>query len=132
MAAALELWHDIVRTGDVSALDRLLDDAVIFESPVVHTPQAGKALTAGYLRAAMLVLNNGRFSYLNEWVGPASAVLEFTTDVDGIAINGVDIISWNEAGRITHFKVMVRPLKAITILHQKMGELLAAAAHPPR
>jgi hypothetical protein len=128
MATPLELWHDVVRTRDGAALDRLLDDDVIFESPVVHTPQAGKLRTATYLRAALALLNHDGFRYLNEWTGPSSAVLEFATEIDGITINGVDIISWNEAGRITHFKVMVRPLKAINILHQRMGELLAAAS----
>jgi len=122
----LEAWHEIVRTRDGAALEGLLDDDVIFESPVVHTPQLGKRITSSYLRAALALLNNEKFRYVNEWLGPSSAVLEFATEVDGIVLNGVDIISWNEAGKIAHFKVMVRPLKAINILHQKMGELLAA------
>jgi hypothetical protein len=126
MGTPLEAWHEIVRTRDGAALESLLDDDVIFESPVVHTPQLGKRVTSLYLRAALALLNNEKFRYDNEWPGPSSAVLEFVTEVDGITINGVDIISWNEAGKITHFKVMVRPLKAINILHQKMGELLAA------
>jgi SnoaL-like domain len=126
MGTPLEAWHEIVRTRDGAALEGLLDDDVVFESPVVHTPQRGKAITTAYLRAALALLNNEKFRYLNEWLGPSSAVLEFATEVDGITLNGVDIISWNAAGKITHFKVMVRPLKAINTLHQKMGELLAA------
>jgi hypothetical protein len=128
MATALDLWHDVVRTRDAAKLDGLLDEDVVFESPVVHTPQAGKKITAKYLGAALSLLNNGSFRYLNEWSGPSSAVLEFATDVDGIAVNGVDIIEWNDAGRITRFKVMLRPLKATNIVHQKMGELLAASS----
>jgi len=130
MAAAIDNWHEIVRTRDAAALDRLLDDNVVFESPVVFTPQAGKALTAGYLRAALSVLGGGQFRYVGEWLGPTSGVLEFVAEIDGVTINGVDIITWNESGRITHFKVMVRPLKALTTVQQKMAALLAAG--PPQ
>jgi len=100
----------------------------VFESPIVFKPQPGKALTAGYLRAALAVLKNEAFHYVNEWLGDASAVLEFVAEIDGITINGVDIITWNEANRIVHFKVMVRPLKAITILGQKMADALPGRA----
>lgn len=117
-------WHRIVEARDPGGLDALLAEDVVFLSPVVHTPQAGKRVTTGYLTAALHVLNNGRFRYLGEWYGETSAVLEFETVVDGIVINGVDMIAWNEAGRITEFKVMVRPLKAINLLHQLMGAML--------
>jgi len=90
----------------------------------VHTPQAGKPITTAYLTAAVQVLGGEKFHYMDEWLGPSSAVLEFATEIDGIQINGVDIIGWNEAGLITSFKVMVRPLKAINILHQKMATML--------
>ena len=128
MEDPIELWHECVRTKDFSLLDRLLADDVVFESPVVFTPQRGKAITAGYLRAAAHVLGTGDFRYRNTWRSVSSAVLEFESAVDGIVVNGVDIITWNEAGKVTHFKVMVRPLKAVNILHQKMAELLALAA----
>jgi len=99
---------------------------VVFSSPVVHRPQQGKMLTAMYLNAAMRVLNNESFRYLHEWHTDHSAVLEFELVLDGITINGVDMIWWNAAGRITAFKVMVRPLKGVNMLHQKMAEMLAA------
>jgi hypothetical protein len=108
----------------------LLADDVVFESPVVHTPQLGKAITGKYLAAAMHVLNNDTFSYLNQWIGPTSAVLEFQTTCDGIVVNGVDMITWNGDGHITHFKVMVRPLKAINKLHEMMGQMLQRATAP--
>ena len=111
---------------DPAALSALLDDEVVFESPVVHTPQRGKAITQKYLLGAAHVLGGAAFRYTGEWRAERSAVLEFATEIDGIAINGVDLIWWNEAGLITHFKVMVRPLKAVNMLHQKMGERLAA------
>ena len=88
-------WHEIVRSHDAAALPALLADDVVFESPVVHTPQPGKAVTLQYLGAAMHVFNNSSFRYVNEWHGPHSAVLEFETTCDGIAVNGVDMIAWN-------------------------------------
>ncbi len=119
-------WHQIVRTKDTAALQAILADDAVFESPVVHTPQHGKAITFKYLHAALHVLNNDSFTYLNEWQSERSAVLEFQSTVEGIAINGVDIIHWNDAGLITHFKVMVRPLKAVNKLHEMMGRMLRA------
>jgi hypothetical protein len=120
----IALWHAYMQADDPAILDTLLDDEVVFESPVVHTPQRGKAITTAYLRAAAVVLGNPSFRYLNEWRAERSAVLEFACEIDGISLNGVDMISWNAAGRITHFKVMVRPLKAINLLHQMMGARL--------
>ena len=126
MIQTLGEWHRIVRERDPDGLDDLLADEVVFHSPVVHTPQRGKPLTAMYLGAAVLVLGNPTFRYVREVVGASEAVLEFVVDVDGIEINGVDMIRWNDAGRITDFKVMVRPLKAINLLHQKMAAMLQA------
>lgn len=122
---AIEDWHRVAKTGDARLLDELLADDAVFQSPVVHTPQVGKAITTKYLASAMLVLNGDSFRYLDEWIGPKSAVLEFSTVVQGIEINGVDIIGWNDEGKITTFKVMVRPLKAINLLHQLMAARLA-------
>jgi hypothetical protein len=108
----------------MAKLDPLLTEGVIFESPVVHTPQVGKSITMKYLEAALHVLNNESFKYLNEWVGPTSAVLEFQSECEGILINGIDMISWNTDDQIIGFKVMVRPLKAVQKLHEMMGRLL--------
>lgn len=120
----LSKWHNIIRTRDASGLGELLDDDVVFCSPVVHTPQVGKAVTAMYLSAAVHVFGNDTFKYVREIVGESDAVLEFETEIDGITINGVDMIKWNESGQITEFKVMIRPLKAVNLIHQKMGEML--------
>ena len=119
-------WHNIVRTRDASGLNALLADDVVFYSPVVHTPQVGKAITAMYLSAAVQVFGNESFRYVREVVGESDAVLEFETEIDGIVINGVDMIKWNAKGQITEFKVMIRPLKAVNLIHQKMGDMLAA------
>lgn len=119
-------WHELIKTRNADGLDALLSDEVVFHSPVVHTPQVGKALTTMYLTAAVQVLANDTFRYVREIVGPRDAVLEFQVEVEGIQINGVDLIRWNDAGRIVDFKVMVRPLKAINLLHAQMRAMLEA------
>jgi hypothetical protein len=125
MTHPIDVWHDFVRRRDPGILEKLLADDVVFHSPVVHTPQRGRAITLLYLRGAMQVLGSPAFRYEREIRGDRDALLEFATEIDGITINGVDLIRWDDAGRIVDFKVMVRPLKAIQVLHQKMGELLA-------
>ena len=124
----IQRWHAYMQADDPALLDALLSEDAVFESPVVHTPQAGKGKTMAYLRAAAVVLGNPSFRYLNDWYAERSAILEFDCEIDGIRINGIDMISWGEDGRITHFKVMVRPLKAMNKLHEMMGERLAVMA----
>jgi ketosteroid isomerase-like protein len=107
---AIEHWHAIVKSGSSAGLESLLADDVVFVSPVVHTPQRGKAIALKYLSAATAVLGGEHFRYVGEWFAENSAVLEFVTAIDGVEINGVDIIGWNVTGKIDRFKVMVRPL----------------------
>jgi hypothetical protein len=125
METALDQWHEYMHNPTADALSAMIDDDAVFESPVVHTPQRGKAITVKYLWSAAKVLGNDQFTYLNEWHGDHSAILEFETVIDGITINGIDMIWWNEDQKITRFKVMVRPLKAVNMLHQMMGAQLA-------
>ena len=101
----------------------------MFHSPVVHTPQEGRDKVFAYLHAASHVLGGDDFRYLREIVDGDQAMLEFQSSLDGIQINGVDIITWNEEGKISDFKVMVRPLKAINKVWEKMAEMLAAQAN---
>ena len=122
---SLEAWHSVIENRDLRGLDSLLADDVVLHSPVVHTPIAGKPTVRMYLAAALQVFANDSFRYVREVVGEREAVLEFETLIDGITVNGVDMIRWDEAGRIVDFKVMVRPLKAIQLIHQKMAELVA-------
>jgi hypothetical protein len=119
-------WHRLVREHDPRGIDALLDVDAVFLSPVVHTPQRGRKLAAMYLTAAFQVFFNPTFRYVREIVGPSDAMLEFETEIDGVLVNGVDIIRWNEAGRIVEFKVMLRPLKAINVVHQRMAAMLQA------
>ena len=123
------IWHTVAMSRHVDAISAILHDDCVFESPVVHTPQLGKAITAKYLAAAGHTLGTSDFEYVGEWLsskpGENSAILEFRTIMDGIAVNGIDMITCDDDGLITHFKVMVRPLKAVNMLHAKMGEMLA-------
>jgi len=117
-------WNKLLETKDAAGLDDILADNVVFHSPIVHTPQEGKPITKLYLTAAFYVFNNGSFKYLRKIISGNNAVLEFTTTIDGITVNGVDMITWGADGRITDFKVMIRPLKAINLIHKMMGEML--------
>jgi len=121
----IQKWHQVVDAKDPGQLKSLLADDVVFHSPVLHTPQKGKALTTMYLSAAFYVLANENFKYKRQVLQDNQAVLEFEAIVDGIVINGVDMIECNSNGKITDFKVMVRPLKGLQIVQQKMFELLS-------
>jgi len=121
---ALDKWYGYMKSHDTAALWDLLHPDAVFESPVVHTPQRGRDITFKYLASAEQVLGGEGFKYVGEWLSDNGAVLEFEKEIDGIIINGVDIISFAD-GKITHFKVMVRPLKAMNLLHQLMGAQLA-------
>lgn len=121
----LDTWYGYMKSHDRAALWDLLHPEAVFESPVVHTPQRGRDVTFKYLASAEKVLGAPGFKYVGEWRSETGAVLEFENQIEGITINGVDIITFNADGQITHFKVMVRPLKAINLLHRLMGEQLA-------
>lgn len=120
------VWHRLVKERNPRGLDALLDADAVFLSPVMHTPQRGKKVTSMYLTAAFQVFFNETFRYVREIVGHSDAVLEFETEIDGVLINGVDMIKWNDGGRIVEFKVMLRPLKAINLVHQRMAAMLQA------
>lgn len=126
----ITVWHEAVTSRDLTRFEDLLTDDAVFLSPALHTPQVGKALVSMYLRGAMIVLNNGSFRYVDEWLGPRSAVLEFEARVEGLEVNGVDIVRWNDDERVTHFKVMVRPFKGLTALMAEMKKLLEAVKPP--
>lgn len=126
--ANLERWHSYIRNHDKQALWDLLHPDAVFESPVVHTPQRGRDITFKYLASADKVLGGGGFAYVGQWLNETGAILEFTNEIDGIKIDGIDMITFDSDGKIINFKVMVRPLKAVNLLHQLMGAQLAAMA----
>ena len=120
----LDKWYGYVKSHDRAALWDLLHPDAVFESPVVHTPQRGREIAFKYLSSAEQVLGGPGFAYVGEWRNATGAVIEFENEIDGIKINGVDMITFDDDGRIIHFKVMVRPLKAVHLLHRLMGEQL--------
>ena len=127
--AGLAAWHAYMAGGsDADALRAMIAPDAVFHSPVVHTPQVGAAKVFAYLHAAAEVLGNDNFTYVRELLDGNDVMLEFTATVDGIHINGIDLIRFDAAGRIVDFKVMVRPMKAMTMLWDKMAAMLATQA----
>ena len=131
MNAFLKNWHTFLDTKNPKILDELLANEVIFYSPIVWKPQEGKQITKLYLMAAMEVFGgeNANFTYVKQVVDNNQFILEFNTIIDGITVNGVDMIELNDDGKIISFKVMVRPLKDINKVHEKMGEMLEKLKH---
>jgi hypothetical protein len=123
--AALRSWHAVVESRDLALLDDLLADDVVFRSPAVFAPQPGKALTARYLATAMVVLGPS-LRYIGEWHDLGSAVLEFEAELDGIYVQGVDMLRWNGEAKLTGFTVLVRPMRGLEKLTELMGRELAA------
>lgn len=138
----IDRWHAYLSDDQPDGLDALLADDVVFYSPIVYTPQEGKAVTALYLAAAKQTLLGSRpagdgsggrepaFRYVKQVLDGHTAVLEFETLVEDTYVNGVDIISIDDQGLIVEFRVMLRPLKAINLVHRQMGEALEALAPP--
>lgn len=121
----LQAWMEYFESHEPGKLDALLHDDVVFHSPVVFTPQRGKAITMAYLGAAGKTLSNDQFRYVRVFDCGQRAVLEFETEMDGKYVNGLDMIEWDANGKITEFKVMVRPLQAMQTVHAAMGAMLA-------
>lgn len=126
--APLKSWHHLVQSRDATALPALLAEDVVFHSPVVHHPVQGKPRVLAYLQAALQVFGQPSFRYVREIVGPSEAMLEFTLELDGVHINGIDLLHWNAEGQIDDFKVMLRPLKAVNAIHARMAALLQTRA----
>lgn len=123
--AGLARWHAVIAQGsDPEALRAIIREDAVFHSPVVHTPQRGRALVVAYLAAAGQTLGNAHFRYVRELVDGENALLEFETELDGIHVNGIDLIRFDADGLIADFKVMVRPLKAVNAVWGAMAAAL--------
>ena len=130
----IKKWHEHIKGEFPGGFDELLADDVIFYSPIVFSPQKGKDLTTLYLMAAGNTfggdqsrdgtLQESSFKYTKEVLDGNQAILEFETQIDGKYVNGVDIITFNSEGKISEFKVMIRPLQAVNIIHEKMQDML--------
>jgi hypothetical protein len=122
---ALHSWHAVVESRDLTLLDDLLADDVVFRSPAVFAAQEGKALAAHYLQSALVVLGPS-LRYVSQWHDPGSAVLEFEAELEGVYVQGVDMLRWNKADKLVSFTVMVRPMRGLQKLIELMGRQLAA------
>ena len=122
----IERWLRVIETGDTGRLDDMLAEDAVFYSPAVFAPQRGRALAVAYLRAAEHMFSGTGFHYGAQWIGRDSAVLHFAADLDGLSLEGIDMIHWNDDGKITSVKVMIRPFKALQGVINKMAELLSA------
>ena len=120
----LEKWHKGLKSMNSNFLDEILDDSCVFTSPIVFKPIEGKEMSKLYLMGAGQTFDMDRFKYVRELVDGLDTVLEFETYIDDISVNGVDIIRWNEEGKIIDFKVMIRPLQAIGALQKRMSQAL--------
>jgi hypothetical protein len=127
MTNQLADWHHVITSRDIAKLNDILAANVTFHSPLLHTPQVGKDITKMYLSAAFHVLINDSFHYVREVADNNNAILEFMVNIDGIQVNGVDMIRWDKDGKIVDFKVMLRPYKAINLVKEKMREMLESA-----
>ena len=117
-------WHKVIESDDLKMLDEIIADDAVFSSPVVFKPMEGKEITMMYLHAAGQSFNMEKFKYTREIHDDMNSVLEFETYIDDISVNGVDMIEWNEDGKICNFKVMIRPFKAVQKVQEKMIEAL--------
>jgi hypothetical protein len=121
----IKRWIDVIENDRVAELDSLLAEDAVFYSPAVFTPQEGRDKALAYLTAASKMFSGTDFHYVEQWYGENSAILEFAATVDGMYVNGVDMIHWNDDGQIVSFKVMMRPIKGLQAIMPKMAELLA-------
>ena len=124
MKNPIEQWHEVVKLRDYSLLETILSEDVIFYSPVVYTPQKGKKIALQYLAAASEVFNTNSFRYEKEIVMNRSASLEFSLNINETDINGIDLITWNNDNKINEFKVFIRPLQGVNVIHQLMQSML--------
>ena len=120
----IEKWHKVIESNNLELLNEIIADNAIFSSPVVFKPMEGKEITMMYLHAAGHSFNMEKFKYTKEIHDGMNSVLEFETYIDDIAVNGVDMIEWNKDGKISNFKVMIRPYKAVQKVQEKMVEAL--------
>jgi ketosteroid isomerase-like protein len=124
-AASLKQWHAMVARRDLAALPELLAPDVVFRSPMAHTPYPG-AQAASLILGTVINVFEG-FTYHRELASAdgLSVVLEFSATVHGKELKGIDMIRFDEQGRMVEFEVMVRPLSGLQALGDEMGKRLA-------
>ena len=120
----LDTWHNFVKNKNYEDFSDFIDDDAVLYSPIVFTPIKGSFMVGMYLMAAAEIIGNGSFKYVREVCDNENAILEFETEINGITVEGVDMIQFTKDGKLKEIKVMVRPLQAVNVVHEKMGEYL--------
>lgn len=125
VSQALAHWHSMVAQGDLSTLPSILHAQAVFRSPVAHTPYPGAPVVTLILTTVAKVFTD--FEYLRELSTEdgLSVVLEFSAKVNGKQLKGIDMIRFDESGKIVEFEVMIRPLNALQALAGEMASRLA-------
>lgn len=125
VSESLAHWHSMVAAGDLSKLSSILHTDAVFRSPVAHTPYPGAPVVALILNTVAQVFTE--FTYLRELstADGHSVVLEFSAQVNGKQLKGIDMLRFDETGKIVEFEVMIRPLNALQALAEEMGQRLA-------
>ena len=120
----LDTWHKFVNERNIHELNSFISDDVTLFSPVVFKPIKGKFMVTMYLQAAAEIIANDSFKYVREVVDKQNAILEFETEINGLSVHGVDMLQFTTDGKLKEIKVMIRPLKGVNVVHQKMAEYL--------
>jgi hypothetical protein len=129
MEANLQRWHKVVFEKDFDLLNELLDENVEFHSPTLWKPKLGRDVTAYILQMITAMFED--FEYHREWISEDSLALEFSANIEGKNLKGIDLIRWNDEGKIIHFEVMLRPLNTLQLVFEKMTKHLQDAGFLP-
>ena len=126
VVASMEKWHHMLATRDMEILAELLHPEVVFRSPMAHRPYTGSLAVGLILKTVITIFEN--FTYHREFVSNdgLQVVLEFSAVVDGKALKGIDMIGFDDQGKIIDFEVMIRPFNALVALGKEMGARVGA------
>jgi len=128
-AQTLATWHDLLARNAMEELDPLLSDRIVFRSPVAHTPYPGRAAIKLVLKTVNTVFQNFTYHRSFATADGLGVVLEFSAEVDGKALKGIDMLRFDQAGKIEEFEVMVRPMSGLQALGAAMGAKLESQKH---
>lgn len=124
-AASLQRWHQLIAARDLRQLPELLHPEAVFRSPMAHTPYPGAQKVNLILNTVLQVFQD--FTYHRELASAdgLNVVLEFSATVADRELKGIDMIRFDEAGKIVEFEVMIRPMSGLAALGEEMGRRLA-------
>jgi hypothetical protein len=122
----LTTWFKAIEARDMDIIKPILAEDIVFYSPAFWKPKEGKEVALIILKTVESIFEN--FTYTKQWVDGNEIILEFSAEVAGKNVKGIDRITLNEQGEAIEFEVMVRPLNGLMLLAQNMGEKLGITA----